>query len=48
MDKMLGEEYEKADLKVTAGQRGRGRAREPGYYSFATTFKALPPCFTPS
>lgn len=45
MDKTLWEEYEKADLKVTAGQRGR-REREPGYHSYATTFRKLPPLFT--
>lgn len=35
MNTTLWEEYEKAALKVTAGQRGK-REREPGYHSYAT------------
>lgn len=38
MDTTLWEEYEKAALKVTAGQRGK-REREPGYHSYPAVFK---------
>lgn len=45
IDKTLWEEYEKADLKVTAGQRGY-REREPGYHSYVLHIKSCHP-FSP-
>lgn len=49
MDTTLWEEYEKAALKVTAGQRGK-REQEPGYHSYPAVFKKKKSClpFSPS
>lgn len=47
-DKTLSEEYEKADLKVTAGQGmgGGGGVQEPCYHGYVATFRKAPPLCT--
>lgn len=50
MDKMLWEEYEKTDLKVTAGQRGERREKEKESLVITALplHLKLPPCLAPA